>query len=277
MELKCSDKISSDLTWHVVLPRLPLSWNNTETKLIIFKQNSHKAIKIILERYSVSASCILAALWGEVASVMEFPLVIVPRRGLGCICSPCSAVGKHSWKLGAAEQTLCLCRMQLQGMRGAEPKSRRGGCRPREPTVWESALLLSQPAHFLLVLSFLKAFCCSHLYWVKYHRQLCYESCHFLSKGFLEVFARLPAAMGNAPHLELVMSPIRAGRWTECYGCCFAASHWCSKREPPAWEQSCCLCWASTHAEHFAESDGLQHVLSALLSWSFLLIYARVD
>lgn len=29
--------------------------------------------------------------------------------------------------------------------------------------------------------------------------------------------------------------------------------------------------------EHFAESDGLKHVLSALLSWVFLLIYARVD
>lgn len=29
--------------------------------------------------------------------------------------------------------------------------------------------------------------------------------------------------------------------------------------------------------EHFTESDGLQHVLSALLSWGFLLIYARVD
>lgn len=29
--------------------------------------------------------------------------------------------------------------------------------------------------------------------------------------------------------------------------------------------------------EFFAEYDGLKHVLSALLSWVFLLIYARVD
>lgn len=29
--------------------------------------------------------------------------------------------------------------------------------------------------------------------------------------------------------------------------------------------------------EYFAEYDGLKHVLSALLIWVFLLIYARVD
>lgn len=29
--------------------------------------------------------------------------------------------------------------------------------------------------------------------------------------------------------------------------------------------------------EYFAEYDGLKHVLSALLNWVFLLIYARVD
>lgn len=29
--------------------------------------------------------------------------------------------------------------------------------------------------------------------------------------------------------------------------------------------------------EYFAEHDGLKHVLSALLNWVFLLIYARVD
>lgn len=29
--------------------------------------------------------------------------------------------------------------------------------------------------------------------------------------------------------------------------------------------------------EFFAEYDGLKHVLSALLSWILLLIYARVD
>lgn len=28
---------------------------------------------------------------------------------------------------------------------------------------------------------------------------------------------------------------------------------------------------------YFAEYDGLKHVLSALLNWVFLLIYARVD
>lgn len=43
------------------------------------------------------------------------------------------ALLEQCWKLGAAEQTLYLCRIQLQDMRGAKPKSKRGERRPREP------------------------------------------------------------------------------------------------------------------------------------------------
>lgn len=252
MELKCSAIISSDLTWHIVLPWLLLSWNNTKTKWIIFKQSSHKAIKIILERNSVVASCILAALWGEVASMMKLSFVTMLWRGLGRICSPCSAVGKHSWSSagswGLQSKPSIFAGYSCRTWEVQNPKANEVSADPVNPAVWEPALLFRQPSHFLLVLSFLKAFCCSRLYWVKYHPTAVLWILSLSLQRFSWGFSKAPCCHGNAPHLELVPSPVWAGRWEECYGCCFAASHCCSKWEPPAWEQLCCLCWTSTHA-----------------------------
>ena len=130
MEIKCSDIfLSGDLPWRIVLLRLFVSCNKTETKLIILKQNNHKTIIIIiLERNSVAL--LISVVKSPFSSCLDTSSSGQPSRSCSLAVSPLvlhmRSSPRHAWHCN------CLMDCVISVIHGrawqGEPLHCRGDC-----------------------------------------------------------------------------------------------------------------------------------------------------
>lgn len=133
MEIKCSDiLLSGDLPWHIVLLRLFVSCNNTETKLIILKQNNHKVIIIILERNSVTL--LISVVKSHFSSCLDTSSSGQPSRSCSLAVSPLlhhmRSSPRHAWHCN------CLMDCVISVIHGRTWQGEVLHCRGDRPLLW---------------------------------------------------------------------------------------------------------------------------------------------